>query len=105
MGSCLNELDKIAFSLPSLLKACSKLRAFKEGKQFFGQILKTQLWFDPFVSNSVVRMFLELGEIKFERCVFDKMPERGLISWNSIIMGYLRVGEVELASQLFEEMP
>ncbi|KAI9195164.1 hypothetical protein LWI28_012325 [Acer negundo] len=105
MVSCLNELDKIAFSFPSVLKACSKLRAFKEGKQFFGQILKTQLWFDPFVSNSVVRMFVELGEIEFARGVFDKMPERDLISWNSMITGYLRVGEVELASQLFEEMP
>ncbi|KAK0606428.1 hypothetical protein LWI29_037615 [Acer saccharum] len=105
MVSCLNELDKTAFSLPFVLKACSKLRAFKERKQFFGQILKTQLWFDPFVSNFMVRMFLELGEIEFARRVFDKMPERDLISWNSMITGYLRVGEVELASQLFKEMP
>ncbi|KAK0606273.1 hypothetical protein LWI29_035971 [Acer saccharum] len=105
MVSCLNELDKIAFYLPSVPKACSKLRAFKEGKQFFEQILKTQLWFDPFVSNSVVRIFLELGETEFERRGFDKMPERDLISWSSMITGYLRVGEVELASQLLEEMP
>ncbi|KAL5832596.1 hypothetical protein ACOSQ3_016270 [Xanthoceras sorbifolium] len=105
MVSYFNELDKIAFSLPSVLEACAKLRASKEGKQFFGQILKTHLWCDPFVSNSVVRMFLELGEIELARCVFDKMPKRDLISWNSMITGYLRVGEVELASQLFEEMP
>ncbi|KAJ0021675.1 hypothetical protein Pint_31902 [Pistacia integerrima] len=105
MLSCLNELNGISFSLPSVLRACGKLSAIREGQQVFAQVLKTHLLCDPFVSNSVVRMYLELGEIESARRVFDKMPERDLISWNSMLSGYLRAGQIELASRLFEEMP
>ncbi|KAJ7947983.1 Pentatricopeptide repeat-containing protein family [Quillaja saponaria] len=105
MLSSLEELQGVEFCLPSVLKACGKSLAFKEGQQVLGHILKTHLWFDPFVTNSVVRMYLDFGEIELARCVFDKMPTRDLISWNSLITGYLRAGEIELARGLFEEMP
>ena len=70
-----------------------------------GFALKTHLWGDPFVTNSVVSMWLEVGEIGLARSVFDKMPVRDLVSWNSLITGYLRVGEIEMAHEVFEEMP
>ncbi|GLT68976.1 hypothetical protein SLA2020_411640 [Shorea laevis] len=105
MLSCLKELNGIEFSLPSVLKACGKSRSFKEGRQVHAQILKTHFRFDPFVSNSVIRMYLEFGEIELARRVFDKMFERDVISWNSMITGYLRAGEIELACGLFNEMP
>ncbi|XP_044506761.1 pentatricopeptide repeat-containing protein At5g48910-like [Mangifera indica] len=105
MLTCLNELSGFSFSLPSVFKACGKVGAMREGLQVFSQVLKTHLLCDPFVSNSVVRMFLELGEIESARCVFDKMPERDLISWNSMLSGYMRMGKIELAGRLFEEMP
>jgi pentatricopeptide repeat protein len=105
MLSCLKELNGIEFSLPSVLKACGKSRSFEEGRQVHAQILKTHFRFDPFVSNSVIRMYEEIGEIEFARRVFDKMFERDVISWNSMITGYLRAGEIELARGLFNETP
>ncbi|KAK9279942.1 hypothetical protein L1049_013626 [Liquidambar formosana] len=105
MLSCLENFSGIEFSIPSVLKACGKLSAFEEGRQLHGQILKSYLLFDPFVSNAVVRMYLDFGEIKSARQVFDKMPNRDVVSWNSMITGYLRVGDIDLAHGLFNEMP
>ncbi|XP_010089840.2 pentatricopeptide repeat-containing protein At1g08070, chloroplastic [Morus notabilis] len=105
MLTCLEDWKGIEFSLPSVLKACGRLEAFEEGQQVHGQICKTRLLFDPFVANSVVRMYLEFGQVGFARRAFDKMPERDVISWNSLITGYLRAGEIELARELFDEMP
>ncbi|XP_054816111.1 pentatricopeptide repeat-containing protein At5g48910-like [Prosopis cineraria] len=102
---CLEDLRGIEFSVPSVLRACGRSSAFREGNQIFGHVLKIHLWLDPFVANSLVRMWLELGETELARSVFDRMPVRDLISWNSLITGYLRAGEIEFARELFERMP
>ncbi|XP_058088533.1 pentatricopeptide repeat-containing protein At5g48910-like [Magnolia sinica] len=101
----LENLRGVEFSLPSVLKACGKISAFEEGRQLHGQILKTQFLLDPFVSNSVLRMYLELGEVGIARWVFDKMPDRDVFSWNSIISGCFKAGEVESARKMFDEIP
>lgn len=105
MLSCLNYSSGVEFAIPSVLKACGKLLAFDEGRQVHGQVLKTRLWFDPFVGNSMVRMYIDFGEIELARRVFERMPNRDVISWNSMISGYLKAGEIERASELFDEMP
>ena len=105
MLSCLNYSNGFEFSVPSVLKACGKLLAFDEGRQIHGQVLKTHLWFDPFVGNSMLRMYIDFGEIDLARRVFDRIPNRDAVSWNSMIAGYLKAGEIELASVLFDEMP
>lgn len=105
MLSSLKNLDGVEFSLPAVLKACSKSRALEEGRQVHGQILKTQFLFDPYVANALIRMYSELGHVGLAQRVFDKMPQRDQISWNSLITGYLRVGEIELAHGLFNEIP
>ncbi|TKY48639.1 Pentatricopeptide repeat-containing protein [Spatholobus suberectus] len=103
--SCFQDMRGIEFSVPSALRACGKSCAFEEGKQIMGFILKTPLWRDPFITNSLVRMCLEVGMIEFARSVFDKMPTRDLISWNSLLSGYLKAGEIEMAREVFEKMP
>nr|KYP43911.1 Pentatricopeptide repeat-containing protein At5g48910 family [Cajanus cajan] len=100
-----HDMRGIEFSVPSALKACGKSCAFEEGKQIMGFILKTHLWRDPFVTNSLLRMCLEVGMVELARSVFDKMPSRDSISWNSLLSGYLKAGEIDMAREVFEEMP
>lgn len=105
MLSSLKNLDRVEFLLPALLKACSKSRALEEGRQVHGQIVKSQMLFDPYVANALIRMYSELDCIGLAQRVFDKIPERDQVSWNSLITGYLRVGEIELAQGIFNEIP
>ncbi|PIA28294.1 hypothetical protein AQUCO_07200149v1 [Aquilegia coerulea] len=101
----LDNFNGVEFSLPSVLKACGTSLAFDEGKQIHGQIFKTHFQYDPFVLNSVIRMYIELEQIELARQVFDRMPNRDVISWNSMISGYFKVGENDSACLLFDEMP
>ncbi|KAK7261220.1 hypothetical protein RIF29_27525 [Crotalaria pallida] len=103
--NCFPNMRGIEFSVPSVLKACAKSHAFEEGKQILGFVLKTHLWLDPFVANSLVRMCMEVGEVGLARSVFDKMPVRDLVSWNSLITGYVKFGEIKIAREMFEKMP
>ncbi|KAK8945152.1 Pentatricopeptide repeat-containing protein [Platanthera zijinensis] len=45
------------------------------------------------------------GGIDDARDLFDRMPERDLISWNLITGGYVKSGRIEGAATLFEIMP
>ncbi|KAJ8440557.1 hypothetical protein Cgig2_028686 [Carnegiea gigantea] len=59
--------DGIEIALPSVLKACGRLKHAREGQQVHGQILKTHFKFDPFVLNAFIRMYSELGELGWAR--------------------------------------
>ncbi|GAA0161426.1 hypothetical protein LIER_39227 [Lithospermum erythrorhizon] len=37
--------------------------------------------------------------------LFDEMPSRNIVTWNTLINGFLRAGDVETGRRLFEEMP
>nr|XP_010907158.1 pentatricopeptide repeat-containing protein At5g48910-like [Elaeis guineensis] len=105
MLSRLDDLHGVEFSLPSLLKTCGKSSSFFQGRQLHAQVLKTHFQSDPFVFNSILRMYLDFNELETARQVFDRMNQRDVISWNSMIAGCLKAGDVDLALALFDEMP
>ncbi|PKA47542.1 Pentatricopeptide repeat-containing protein [Apostasia shenzhenica] len=105
MMASLGNRQGLGFSLPSLLKSCGKASALEEGRQIHAQVLKSHLREDPFVSNSILRMYLEMGEVEVALKVFDKMFNRDVISWNSMISGCFKSGKIDLACRMFDEMP
>ncbi|KAF3777928.1 Pentatricopeptide repeat-containing protein [Nymphaea thermarum] len=92
------------FSFPFVLKACAFLFAASEGLQLHAQILKAGLGGDVFVNNSLIHMYATCGSMPAARVLFDKMPERSLVSWNVVIEGYVLEGQFDEALQLFKRM-
>ncbi|XP_077242988.1 pentatricopeptide repeat (PPR) superfamily protein [Tasmannia lanceolata] len=91
--------DKFSFSL--VLKACSRLSSYKDGLQIHCLIGKSELRYDVFLQNSLICFYCRCGFVELARRVFDRMPERDSVSWNSIIDGYVKNGNINAAHELF----
>ncbi|URD79438.1 PPR repeat [Musa troglodytarum] len=57
-----------------------------------------------FSQNALIAMYVKCGALGFARKLFDEMPERDVVSWNTIVSGYASWGLWEKAFQLFEQM-
>ncbi|KAG0499615.1 hypothetical protein HPP92_004306 [Vanilla planifolia] len=90
------------FTYPSILKACGEVGNLDVGREIHRSILNSGIRPNVFVDNALVAMYVKCGEFEIARNMFDEMPERDVVSWNSIISGYASRGLWEEAFQLFE---
>ena len=67
-------------------------------------MVKTGLEFDPYVCNSLMDMYAELGLVEGFTQVFEEMPERDAVSWNIMISGYVRCKRFEEAVDVYRRM-
>ncbi|CAN1192522.1 Pentatricopeptide repeat-containing protein At2g21090 [Linum perenne] len=49
--------------------------------------------------------YAKLGMLKPARKLFDKMPQKDVVSWNTMVIGYAKCGDMESASKVFNTMP
>eukprot|EP01018_Ginkgo_biloba_P034643 Gb_30709 [translate_table: standard] len=87
-----------------VLSACANLAALEHGKAIHEDIIKSGFQSDTFIGNALVDMYAKCGSIEIARNIFDKMPERDVVSWNAIIVGYAMHGRGKEALQLFKRM-
>ncbi|KAF7818559.1 pentatricopeptide repeat-containing protein [Senna tora] len=73
-------------------------------KQIHGYVLGRGLDADVFVLNALVMYYSRCDELGLARTVFDRMPRRDIVSWNSMIAGYSQNGFYEDCKQLYLEM-
>ena len=93
-----------AVTIVSLLAACTEAGDFVRGVLIHLYSIKHGLDSELFVSNKLIDMYAESGNLKSCQRVFDEMTVRDLITWNSMIKAY-EVNEQPLrALRLFEEM-
>ncbi|CAN6450782.1 unnamed protein product [Victoria cruziana] len=94
------------FTFPSLFKSCTRLSAVEEGRQCHAYAVKRALDGDDYVQRSLVRMYVELGEIVDAMKVFVRCSDSaGVVPWNDMVRGCCRASEMDVARQLFDEMP
>ncbi|XP_058112390.1 pentatricopeptide repeat-containing protein At5g39350 [Magnolia sinica] len=92
------------FSFPFVLKACADLSLLKLGMEIHCQAVVGGFGGDAYVQNSLIAMYMSCGEIEMARVVFEKMPERTVVSWNTMIAGSFKNGFSEEALGLFDQM-
>lgn len=92
------------FTVAFVLKACSVVAAFVEGRQIHSHAYKYGLDSSPFVQTGLLTFYAKCEEISMARSVFDEITERNLIAWSAMISGYARIGMVNEALGLFREM-
>ncbi|KAJ7953181.1 Pentatricopeptide repeat [Quillaja saponaria] len=92
------------YTYPFVLKACGAGKAYKRGQVIHGHAVKSGFDLDLFVGNGLVAFYAKCQEVKMSRKVFDEIPDKDVVSWNSIISGYATNGYVYEALLLFHAM-
>ncbi|CAJ1977172.1 unnamed protein product [Sphenostylis stenocarpa] len=75
-----------------------------EVKQFHPLTVKTGLWCDIYVQNTLVHVYSISGDIVSAGKVFDDMLVRDVVSWTGFISGYVKAGLFNEAIGLFLRM-
>ncbi|KAF3788174.1 Pentatricopeptide repeat-containing protein [Nymphaea thermarum] len=91
-------------TISGLLPACANLENLKHGKEIHGYSLIIGVAEEVFVSSSLVDVYGKCGFVSEARKVFDRMPKRNTVSWNSMIYGYAMHGHGIDALRLFDQM-
>lgn len=93
-----------ARTFASVLRASSGLGVAFSGKQLHACAVKLGLYTDIFISCALIDMYCKCGCIREAQWVFDEMPEKTVVGWNTIIAGYALHGYSEEALDLYYEM-
>ncbi|KAJ4964253.1 hypothetical protein NE237_024192 [Protea cynaroides] len=91
-------------TMASVLKACSSLAAFDQGKQVHACTVKYGFSLEVPIGSALSTMYAKCGNLEDANIVFRQMPGRDVISWNSMISGLSQNGRGDEALKLFEEM-
>ncbi|KAG8639256.1 hypothetical protein MANES_14G127400v8 [Manihot esculenta] len=92
------------FVVPNALKACGALHWINFGRGVHGYALKLGLDRCVFVSSSLVDMYGKCGFLEDARQVFENMPQKNVVTWNSMIVGYVQNGFHQEAIEVFYDM-
>ena len=68
------------------------------------QTLEYELDSQVAVGSALIALYSKCGILEDARYVFDRLPSRNVISWNTMLAGYTHHGDGLLAWELFEKM-
>ncbi|KAK7351460.1 hypothetical protein VNO77_10944 [Canavalia gladiata] len=87
-----------------ILNKCSKHRLLDQGKQVHGVVEQLGFGDDLVLNNDLIDMYAKCGTVDLAHSVFDRMPQRNVVSWTALICGYLQNGDAKTSLLLFSKM-
>uniref|UniRef100_M8BVU0 DYW domain-containing protein n=1 Tax=Aegilops tauschii TaxID=37682 RepID=M8BVU0_AEGTA len=91
-------------TMVSLIPACAHLAALQHGKCSHGSVIVRGMAPETSICNALMDMYAKCGRIDLSRQIFDVMPARDIVSWNTMIAGYGIHGLGKEATALFLDM-
>lgn len=92
------------FVFITTLKACSIASYVDRGQLIHGHIVEDQFELSVYIGNTLIDMYCKCGSLSDARKVFDKLPQRSVVTWSAMIAGYAQSGQSEAALELFNEL-
>lgn len=99
----MNPTKKLTFSY--IFQKCSNLKALNPGKQAHAQMIVSGFVPTIYVTNCLLQFYCKCSNMDYAFQVFDRIPQRDIISWNTMIFGYAGIGNMGFAQSLFDSMP
>lgn len=87
-----------------IISTCAKVGSYSLGVQMHAHVIKVGFSSNVYVFSALVDMYGKCGVILLAHRLFDEMPQRNSVTWNSLISGYLDTLFPAAAIGLFIEM-
>lgn len=98
------QIDPDYVSLIAVIAACADLGALAHGLWVHRYAICQDFWNNVRLGNSLIFMYSRCGRVDFARQLFERMPKRTLVSWNSMIVGFAINGCCREALEHFDMM-
>nr|XP_010920030.1 pentatricopeptide repeat-containing protein At5g27110 [Elaeis guineensis] len=102
MKSCGFKPDSVTYT--TVFSACARLLDLETGWRVHEELVRTGFVLDGFVSSAIVDMYGKCGCLGSAREVFEQIPTKSVVSWNSMIGGYSLKGDSNSCLELFSRM-
>lgn len=96
------KMDHFTYSM--IIRVCTRLASLQHAKQAHAGLIRNGFGSDVVANTALVDFYSKWGRIEDARNVFDRMPQKNVISWNALISGYGNHGRGSEAVDLFERM-
>lgn len=82
------------FTFPFVIKSCSALRCLRFGHGVHGMLVVMGFQQDVFAASALLDLYSKCGCLGHARKLFDRIPQRSLVTWNSMILAYAQSGHL-----------
>ncbi|KAL6493506.1 hypothetical protein OROGR_032285 [Orobanche gracilis] len=90
--------------LASMLSACGQLAILGPGLEIHGYAVRHRFNTEVTVSSALIDMYAKCGFLNMGVKVFDKMPERNVVSYNTVISSLGLYGRASDAFHVFDKV-
>jgi len=87
-----------------LLHQCVEAGSLGNARAVYGHMVKTGTGSDMFVATSLVNAYMRCGASRDARTLFDRMPDKNVVTWTALITGYTLNSQPVAALEVFVEM-
>ncbi|XP_078151058.1 pentatricopeptide repeat (PPR-like) superfamily protein [Carex rostrata] len=99
-----SSLSPNSYTFPFLFLSCANLNHLPFAQSAHSLAAKHGFLSHPHTLHSLITMYSKCAQPLSARKVFDQIPVKDLVSWNSIISGYVKMGLPDQAMCLFNQM-
>ncbi|GLT31761.1 hypothetical protein SLA2020_064720 [Shorea laevis] len=98
------ELRPDAVIVAVVLPACARLEAKQIGMALHGCSVRSGFERDLYVSNALMDMYCKCSDTHSAYCIFRRMENKDVVSWNTLIAGYSQNCQYHESVQLYHSM-
>ncbi|TKY46727.1 Pentatricopeptide repeat-containing protein [Spatholobus suberectus] len=91
-------------TITTAISSCARLLDLNRGMQIHEELINSGFLLDSFISSALVDMYGKCGHLEMAIEVFEQMPKKTVVAWNSMISGYGLKGDSISCIQLFKRM-
>ncbi|XP_020272577.1 pentatricopeptide repeat-containing protein At1g20230-like [Asparagus officinalis] len=91
-------------TIASILPACTGMESIRGGREIHGYVYRNAFIKDIIIDTGLVLMYAKCGDLNTSRLVFDQMPRKDIIAWNTMIVANSMHGCGKETLTLFDKM-